>query len=81
MFSTDLIKSRQYKVLCKSVQWEQSFFVRTDRQTEIEKLLVYFQGYFGCAVGKAKQAAKTEIEKLKLADMTSKELVKEAARM
>lgn len=38
-------------------------------------------GYFGCAVGKAKQAAKTEIEKLKLADMTSKELVKEAARI
>jgi 20S proteasome subunit alpha 7 len=32
-------------------------------------------------VGKAKQAAKTEIEKLKLKDMTCKELVKEAARM
>jgi hypothetical protein len=44
-------------------------------------IFIYFQGYFGCAVGKAKQAAKTEIEKLKLADMTSKELVKEAARM
>jgi len=42
---------------------------------------IYFQGYSGCAVGKAKQAAKTEIEKLKLADMTCKELVKEAARM
>jgi len=38
-------------------------------------------GYVGCAVGKAKQAAKTEIEKLKLADMTCKELVKEAARI
>uniref|UniRef100_A0A0V0G5Y8 Proteasome subunit alpha type n=2 Tax=Triatominae TaxID=70999 RepID=A0A0V0G5Y8_TRIDM len=38
-------------------------------------------GYFGCAVGKAKQAAKTEIEKLKLKDMTCKELVKEAARI
>ena len=25
-----------------------------------------FQGYYGCAVGKAKQAAKTEIEKLKV---------------
>lgn len=44
-------------------------------------IFIYFQGYFGCAVGKAKQAAKTEIEKLKLADMTCKELVKEAARM
>ncbi|XP_014251114.1 proteasome subunit alpha type-3 [Cimex lectularius] len=38
-------------------------------------------GYFGCAVGKAKQAAKTEIEKLKLKDMSCKELVKEAARI
>lgn len=37
--------------------------------------------YFGCAVGKAKQAAKTEIEKLKLADMTVKQLVKEAAKI
>jgi 20S proteasome subunit alpha 7 len=44
-------------------------------------IFVCFQGYFGCAVGKAKQAAKTEIEKLKLPDMTCKELVKEAARM
>lgn len=25
-----------------------------------------FQGYHGCAIGKAKQAAKTEIEKLKV---------------
>lgn len=38
-------------------------------------------GYYGCAIGKAKQAAKTEIEKLKLSDMTCKELVKEAARI
>lgn len=38
-------------------------------------------GYLGCAVGKAKQAAKTEIEKLKLKDMTCQELVKEAARI
>ncbi|XP_071440783.1 proteasome subunit alpha type-3 [Hetaerina americana] len=38
-------------------------------------------GYFGCAVGKAKQAAKTEIEKLKLQDMSCRELVKEAARI
>ena len=27
---------------------------------------VTVQGYYGCAVGKAKQAAKTEIEKLKV---------------
>lgn len=38
-------------------------------------------GYYGCAVGKAKQSAKTEIEKLKLPEMTCKELVKEAARI
>ncbi|CAG9100643.1 Proteasome subunit alpha type-3 [Plutella xylostella] len=37
--------------------------------------------YFGCAVGKAKQAAKTEIEKLKLADLTVKDLIKEASRI
>ena len=39
------------------------------------------QGYLGCAIGKAKQAAKTEMEKLKLSDMTCAELVKEAAKM
>lgn len=38
-------------------------------------------GYIGCAIGKAKQTAKTEIEKLKLADMSAKELVKEAAKI
>lgn len=38
-------------------------------------------GYFGCAIGKAKQAAKTEIEKLKLKDMSCEELLKEAAKI
>ena len=38
-------------------------------------------GYWGCAAGKAKQAAKTEIEKVKVKDMTCKELVKEAAKI
>jgi len=38
-------------------------------------------GFHGCATGKAKQAAKTEIEKLKLSNMTARELVKEAARI
>lgn len=37
--------------------------------------------YFGCAVGKAKQSARTEIEKLKLSNMTCMELVEEAARI
>ncbi len=43
-------------------------------------------GYHGCAIGKAKQAAKTEIEKLltsdkHLKDMTSREAVKEVAKI
>jgi 20S proteasome subunit alpha 7 len=38
-------------------------------------------GYKACAVGKAKQAAKTELEKLKMSDMTLAELVKEATRI
>jgi len=38
-------------------------------------------GYYGCAAGKAKSAARSEIEKLKLADMTCAELAKEAAKI
>ncbi|OQR79953.1 proteasome subunit alpha type-3-like [Tropilaelaps mercedesae] len=38
-------------------------------------------GYYGCAIGKAKQTAKTEMEKIKLADMTCRQLAKEAARI
>ena len=37
-------------------------------------------GYNGCAIGKAKQAAKTEIEKLKLGEINSQEACKEAAK-
>ncbi|ORX69685.1 N-terminal nucleophile aminohydrolase [Linderina pennispora] len=40
----------------------------------------YF-GYHGCAAGKGKQVAKTEIEKLKLSEMTVREAIKEAARI
>lgn len=32
-------------------------------------------------MGKARQSAKTEMEKLKLKDMTCEELIKEAAKM
>uniref|UniRef100_A0A674N1N8 Proteasome subunit alpha type n=1 Tax=Takifugu rubripes TaxID=31033 RepID=A0A674N1N8_TAKRU len=42
---------------------------------------VCVQGYWGCAIGKAKQAAKTEIEKLQMKDMTCRELVKEVAKI
>ncbi|XP_077995243.1 proteasome subunit alpha type-3-like [Glandiceps talaboti] len=38
-------------------------------------------GYHGCATGKAKQAAKTEIEKIKMQDMSMKDLVKEVAKI
>ncbi|KAK5671643.1 putative proteasome subunit alpha type-7 [Batrachochytrium dendrobatidis] len=40
-----------------------------------------FYGYNGCAVGKGKQVAKTEIEKLKFTELTAREAVKEAARI
>lgn len=38
-------------------------------------------GYFGCATGKAKQAAKTEIEKLKLESLSTRDLLNEAAKV
>lgn len=38
-------------------------------------------GYYGCAIGKAKQNAKTEIEKIKMKDMSVHDLVKEVAKI
>lgn len=38
-------------------------------------------GYYGCATGKAKQAAKTEIEKLKLENLTTRDLLNEGAKV
>ena len=38
-------------------------------------------GYWGCAAGKAKSNAKTELEKIKIQEMTCAELVKEAAKI
>jgi 20S proteasome subunit alpha 7 len=38
-------------------------------------------GFHGCTIGKAKQAAKTEIEKLKMKDMLIKDLIKEVAKI
>jgi len=40
-----------------------------------------YHGYHGIAIGKAKQAAKTEMEKVKFQDMTCEELVNEAAKI
>ena len=39
------------------------------------------RGYYGCAVGKGKQNAKTELEKLNLSSMSCRQLVKEAAKV
>lgn len=39
------------------------------------------QGYNGAAVGKGRQLAKTELEKLKLPELSLREAVIEAARM
>jgi 20S proteasome subunit alpha 7 len=39
------------------------------------------KGYHGAAVGKGRQLAKTELEKLKLSELTTREAVIEAARM
>ena len=39
------------------------------------------KGYHGCAIGKGKSVAKTEIEKLNLKEMTAREAVKQAAKM
>lgn len=38
-------------------------------------------GYFGCAIGKGKQEAKTEIEKLNLSELGLRDAVKEAAKI
>jgi len=38
-------------------------------------------GYKGCAIGKAKQAAKTEMEKLNISSMSVKDLIREAAKI
>jgi 20S proteasome subunit alpha 7 len=40
-----------------------------------------YWGYHGTAIGKGRQVAKTEIEKLNLEEMTCREAVKHAARM
>lgn len=40
-----------------------------------------YWGYRGVAIGKGRQLAKTEIEKLKLDELTAEEALVEAARM
>lgn len=38
-------------------------------------------GYWGCAIGKARQAVKTEIEKLQMKGIICRDVVKEAAKI
>ena len=47
---------------------------------KIEPSGSYF-GYFACASGKAKQQAKTEMEKFTFQEMTTEELVQNAGKM
>jgi 20S proteasome subunit alpha 7 len=43
--------------------------------------LLLHKGYHGAAIGKGRQLAKTELEKLKLSELSTREAVFEAARM
>lgn len=61
-----------YLVICVG-SGNKCFVCHTMNKTKILKkfllylyFLLFFQGYWGCAIGKAKQAAKTEIEKLQV---------------
>lgn len=70
------------------------YWVRRRERERASLFSSIIQGYFGCAIGKGKQAAKTEIEKLKvikafvndlnflqLEELTCREAIKEAAKM
>ncbi len=57
-----------------------------DSETEEAQLYMIepsgvFWGYHGCAIGKGRQLAKTEIEKLDLQQLTVREAVQHAANM
>lgn len=56
------------------------FFVRHCTPS-LQALPDVTQGYHGAAVGKGRQLAKAELEKLKLAELSTREAVFEAARM
>jgi len=63
--------------------WNQVVFsslVYTTAQLSLVHCFI-LQGYHGAAVGKGRQLAKTELEKLKLSELSTREAVFEAARM
>jgi 20S proteasome subunit alpha 7 len=47
----------------------------------MDSIWTHQKGYNGAAVGKGRQLANTELEKLKLSELTTREAVFEAARM
>lgn len=57
------------------------FFVSGQHHLLLRPCIECCQGYNGAAVGKGRQLAKTELEKLKLAELSLPEAVMEAARM
>jgi 20S proteasome subunit alpha 7 len=48
---------------------------------DLSNTLSPYKGYHGAAIGKGRQLAKTELEKLKLSELSTREAVFEAARM
>ena len=44
-FSTVFRKMLKYKISCKSAQWAQSCFMRTDGRTDMTKLIVAFRNF------------------------------------
>ena len=46
-FSQQIFKKKdlKYQVLSKSVQWEQSYFMRTDGQMDMTKIIVAFRNF------------------------------------
>ena len=58
------------------------FYVRNGCHfTRFLHLPITHKGYHGAAIGKGRQLAKTELEKLKLSELSTREAVFEAARM
>lgn len=47
----------------------------------IVMMSIIIQGYYGCSIGKAARQARTEIEKLKLDQMSVDDAIDTAARM
>lgn len=57
------------------------FFVSSSLSSPKAFKCIFYQGYNGAAVGKGRQLAKTELEKLNLRELTTREAVYEATRM